>query len=320
MKKEKLGFFKKLYLVITDFRTYPFLVKHEKFFKSILYLIILTFIISIVFTTNLILKFNNMLDEVIENYNDKVPEFELSDGTLKVSEKFSEKINSETYIVINTDYTYDEYIKTKEYGNLVIYDTIAIINSDKIILETPASILNLPFEEVNYEVNKNEFFNILKQSRWNLGLLPYVITIYLSVFVGYFSAVFIKILLLAWLISIICFFTGVRLNFKNYIKVAIYAYTLPLIIELISYCLIGTIKNYAYYTNLLLTYVYIIYAIRAIRLDAFILMFSKRNIKKYTTQEFENELNKYNELVKNDKVNVEVDKENKEKEDENKEN
>lgn len=299
MKKEKLGFFKKLFLVITDFRTYPFLVKHEKFFKSVLYLLALTLIISAIFTTNLILKFNSVLDNVIENYNDKVPEFELSNGTLGVGEKYSEKINPETYLVINTDYTYDEYIETKEYGGLVIYDTIAIINSDKMMIETPTFILKVSFNELNYEINKNDFYDVLKQSKGNLSLIPYIVTIYISVFIGYYIAVFIKVLFLACLISVICFFTGVRLNFNNYIKIAIYAYTLPLIMELVSYCLVGSIKDYAYYTTLLLTYVYIIYAIRAIKLDAFIMIFSKKNVKRSTTSEFENELNKYNELVKN---------------------
>ena len=34
MKKEKMSFFKKMFLVLTDFRSYPFLIKYEKFYKS----------------------------------------------------------------------------------------------------------------------------------------------------------------------------------------------------------------------------------------------------------------------------------------------
>ena len=34
MNKEKLTFFKKAFLVVTDFRSYPFLIKHEKFRKG----------------------------------------------------------------------------------------------------------------------------------------------------------------------------------------------------------------------------------------------------------------------------------------------
>lgn len=309
MKKEKLGFFKKLFLVITDFRTYPFLVKHEKFLKSFLYLVTLTLIISIIFTTNIILKFSDALNNVVENYDEAVPEFELVNGILNIDNKYNEKINSDSFIVIDTDYTYEEYTKTKEYGSLVIYDTIILVNKDKIFIETPTSILNIPFNELEYEIDKESFYNLLTENYNILYYISFLSTLYISVFIGYFTAVLLKVLLLACLISVICFFTGVKLNFNNYIKIAIYAYTLPLIIELISFCLVGSVKDYAYYTTLFLTYIYIIYAIRAIRLDAFIMMFSRKNKGKCTPIEFENELNKYNDLVNNNEPKQEKDEE-----------
>ena len=117
-----------------------------------------------------------------------------------------------------------------------------------------------------------------------------------------------------------CMLTGVRLNFKNYIKIAIYAYTLPFIMELISLCLGVSGKDYVYYTSSLLTYIYIIYAVRAIRLDAFIMLFSKKENVKHTSVEFENELKKYNEIVNNDITkNTNKEDETKEKKEDNEE-
>ena len=61
--------------------------------------------------------------------------------------------------------------------------------------------------------------------------------------------------------------------------------------------MVGTIKDYARYTIVMLTYVYAIYAMRAIKLDAFIVMFSGKKNVKHTSSEFEKELEKYKELI-----------------------
>ena len=162
MKKEKLGFFKKLFLVVTDFRTYPFLVKHEKFYKSFLYLIKLVLILSLVLTLNIISNFSDVLQVVIENYDEAIPEFELVDNELNVTEKYSKKINNETYFVINTDYTYEEYIKTKEYSALVIYDAKTFVNSDGIVIEVSDQLpYGIAFKDFDYETNKQSLYEDL---------------------------------------------------------------------------------------------------------------------------------------------------------------
>lgn len=235
MKKEKLGFFKKLYLVITDFRTYPFLIKSEKFFKSVLYLVTLTFILSAIFSLNLFSKFNKNLTSVTENYEELVPEFELVNGKLDVDAIYNEKLNTESFLVINTDYTYEEYINTKEYSSLVIYDNVTLVNSDKITVNTPYSILKINFDEFKFDMNKDGFYTLLTQDL--LSYIPYFIILFLSVFCGYFVAAFFKVISLSFIIAIISIFTGVRLNFKNYIKISIYAYSLPLIIEMLAFCI-----------------------------------------------------------------------------------
>ena len=300
MKKEKLGFLKKLFLVITDFRTYPFLVKNEKFLKSILYLITLTIVVSLIFTANIFLKMDSILKKGIENYHEIMPEFELSNGYLDVDTKYNEKAGNEFFLVINTDYTYEEYTKTKEYSGLVIYNTIILVNNDKIMVEIGNEpVYEIIFKDFEYMTNKDKLYEEIINVYEGPLYISYLITLYISVFIGYFMAILIKILFLSCLISIICSLTGIRLNFKNYIKLAIYSYTLPLIIEVVAFCLGVGNKDYTYYTILFLTYIYIIYAIRAVRLDAFIMMFSNKSIKKHTSTEFENELKKYNELINN---------------------
>ena len=105
--------------------------------------------------------------------------------------------------------------------------------------------------------------------------------------------VIIRIIFIALIASIISLFFGIKASFSNYIKLAIYAYTLPFIIEVISICIVGTIKDYAYYTSLALTYVYILYALRAVKLDAFLTLLGEdkkgNGIKNVIEKMMENE-------------------------------
>lgn len=300
MKKENMGFFKKIFLVVTDFRTYPFLVKYEKFYKSILYLLGLIFFTSIILTVNITLKVNNTLKMIAENYDEIVPEFELTDGILDVKKTYRQKLDEEFFMVLDTNYTYEEYKKTDEYLNLVIYDNVLLVNKDKITLELYGEPNeSIPdFKNVGININKNELYQIIKEFLSNQEYKLYtILAIFISIYVLYLKAMFIKILFLTFIISIICLARGIMLNYCSYAKIAIYSYTLPLILDVLATCLVGYGKDYTYYTTLALTYVYIIYAIRAIRLDAFIMMFSKNVKIKNAPIEFKKELDKYNELI-----------------------
>lgn len=303
MKKDRLGFLKKLILVITDFRTYPFLVKHEKFRNSLLYLIKLTLLISLCLTLYVMINFNNTLNFVVENYNDEIPQFELKDGELTVDEKLSERINNSSYLVINTDYSFDEYSKTKEYASLVKYDEVTIVNKDVISIEYVSADLKINFDEMYFDIDKQGLYEeLLRLLNDKSDKIILSITLFIVLFISYFTIVLSKIIMLSLIISIISTFSGIHLNFRNYIKIAIYAYTLPLIFDALATLIVGSGKDYTYYATLMLTYVYIIYAVRAIKLDAFIMLFSGRKNAKHSTSEFEKELQKYNEQVGNDEL------------------
>ena len=66
---------------------------------------------------------------------------------------------------------------------------------------------------------------------------------------------------------------------------------------MVTTCLVGPGKSYTYWASVLLLYVYLLYAVRAIRLDAFIMMFSRKENVRHNSQEFENELEKYKENI-----------------------
>lgn len=90
----------------------------------------------------------------------------------------------------------------------------------------------------------------------------------------------VEIIFLTLLTSIVATIFGIRIDFKNYLKIAIYAVTLPYIIEVISVLVVGSVKDYAVITSNVLSYVYIFYAIRAVKLDAFLLFLNSNQNKK----------------------------------------
>ena len=234
MEKEKIGFFRKLILVITDFRSYPYLVKHEKFYKSFLYLLKLVLILSLIFSINLIYDYSKVFKNLVNNYDEIVPEFELKNGTLNVYEKYSQKLNKNSYLIIDTDYKFDEFKATKDYSNLLLYDNVTLINSDKIIFKVGGEIQSiLSFNELEGELSKDilhsEIIRIIDEKEY----IVYIAVAILSIFIAYFMYTFGRIIFLTLIVLIICGIYGIHLNFKNYMKIAIYSYTLPLIFELL---------------------------------------------------------------------------------------
>lgn len=319
-KKEKLGFFKKMFLVMTDFRTYPFLVKHEKFSKTFLYLLTLVLIVSLILALNIMLSLDVALDSIVENYENNVPEFELSNNTLNVSEKIGLELSENSYLLVNTDYKYDEYRKLKEYGKLYLYDTVTLVTKDKILVEfrgVPQYDIN--FSEFNYELDKQGLLDELLAYSTDEGYKLYLsFSIYIIVFMTYFILIMFKVLFVSCVVAIMGAIFGIQLNLANYLKIGIYSYTLPLILEVIAICIVGEIKDYAHYATLMLTYVYAIYVMRAIKLDAFIIMFSNKKNIKHTSSEFEEELRKYRELVQKEENNTEKDESENDKQDDDK--
>ena len=294
-KKEKLNFFEKVFLAITDFRVYPFLLRNEKIGNAILYVITLVLVMSAILTVNLVSKINVVFEELIDNYDVTVPDFELKDSKLDVREVISKALNSKSYLLINTNYSYEQLKNTEDYENLFIYDSSIIITSDKIVMESDGEgVIELDFSDVAFNMNKSEMFNeLLKYQSNQVSKIKTDLYIYLTVAITYLFVVIVRVIFIALIASIISLFFGIKASFSNYIKIAIYAYTLPFIIEIISVCVVGTIKDYAYYTSLALTYVYVLYALRAVKLDAFLTLLGgdkkENGIKNVIEKMMENE-------------------------------
>ena len=280
-EQKKFSFFKKMALAITDFRIYPYVLKTESVWKSFGYFIKLLLIVVLLMSTYFCGAIFSNVESFIENYNNIVPEFKFKNGVLSVEETKSLKIDDDTFLVIDTDQTYDEYSNSDAYKENTRYDTRIFVNSDAISYEDyQGSGFRLMLKDMECSFNKESLYTyitIMYENPWNKCII--FLTVYVAVFVGYFISKFFEILIIALIASVICTLFRMKINTKNYFKVAFYAVTLPYLIEAISIMCVGSIKEYTVVVTTLLTYIYVFYAIRAIKLDAFLLIVTNAQSK-----------------------------------------
>lgn len=273
-EQKRLSFFKKMALAITDFRIYPYVLKTESVWKSFCYFIKLILIVALLMSTYFCGAIFSNIESFIENYNNIVPEFKFKNGVLLIEESENLKIDDDTFLVIDTAKTYDEYRNSKEYTENTRYDTRIFVNSDAISYENyQGSGFRVMLKDMECSFDKASMYaymTTMYENTWNKCAV--FLTVYIAVFVGYFISKIFEVLIIALIASVICTLFRMKINTKNYFKIAFYAITLPYLIEAISIMCVGSIKEYTVIVTTLLTYIYVFYAVRAIKLDAFLLI------------------------------------------------
>lgn len=273
-KQKKLGFFKKMFLAITDFRVYPYILKTENFWKSFGYFLKLILLVSLLITSYIAGSIFGEMDAFIENYNVVVPEFTFQSGELLINESGNVKIDDDTLLIIDTSKTYEEYEKSSEYNENTRYNVRIFVNKDSISYETYyGGGFRFLLGDIEQNFNKTSLYDYISElyeSTMNKFIMFFVI--YFSTFIGYlFSKVF-EILIIALISSVICASFRMKINASNHFKIAFYVVTLPYLLEAISIMCVGSIKEYTVIVTTLLSYIYVFYAVRAIKLDAFLLI------------------------------------------------
>lgn len=262
----KISFFAKIYLAITDFRFYPYVVQKEKFINALAYFVCFILLMSVILTAGVSVKMLNWLDGFSEIYNEQVKDFAVSDGVLDMSENVEFDYNN---VWIYTD-------DTKNIEDIDVYDLdvddydVSIIALKDCILVGNANVgfVMSDYSEFNIKMTKQDLYGALQQILSNIGFkLLLVFSVFGGVFVAYLLAKFINVLFVSFMLWLLGYMFRTKYKFKHYLEIAFYVVTLPIIIEVISIMAIGTITEYTYITYYLLLYVYMYYAIRALKLD-----------------------------------------------------
>ena len=142
--KEKVvnkKFFKKVWYSITKFEQYPAMAI-EGLKRAIIYLIILTAIVSLFAMIGSLIETNKMMEELAQYIQDNIPEFTVTEG--KLSMEIAEPIIIENIeemaidrIVINPLAETEEQKAQSESENLMVGITVFLFK-DQVVLETKA--------------------------------------------------------------------------------------------------------------------------------------------------------------------------------------
>ena len=318
IKKERLGFFKRIYLAITDFRLYPF-VQREKTIAATSYFSLLLMLLTLFISLQFSLKVFDGISFINEGYDKLVPEFSLENGILNVEDKIYD-LDGEVKFAVDTSYKGEEFAKT-DLGKEIVYSkSFFVINSDGIVYSEDGGAVIYTFAPVSSKINKA----ILKQeiefvdSNLSVKVAIFFIT-WLVLFFAYFILKMINALFLILISYMLNFMFGMKLKFSNYYRIVMYALTLPLIIETVSLLYIGRIPEYATFAYQLLAYIYIFYALRALKLD--ILLISTpggsskekiENIIKKIENEVEEKLQRESKDIKEDESTDDIKKQDEE--------
>lgn len=282
-EESKISFFKKIKTSIVGLEDYQKLAV-QKIGSTIGYLsllmLIFAFFIAILLTHNFITTVSNV-KQYIET---QISEINFENNILKVTPNNNAEapiiIEDTTLLngklIIDTN-TVSEDKLNKYNDEIKGYTNGIIILKDKVMVK--AGVMTVPtginFEDISNQyhivkLDKQDIINMLEnESAWMI-YITFFITMYIYLFIIYFSTILVD----AILYSILAYFTGamskLKLKYSANYNIAVYALTLPIILNLI-YSIVNLMTGYTVkYFNIMymaITCIYIVTAILMIKSD-----------------------------------------------------
>ncbi len=261
----KLNFFARIYLAITDFRLFPYIVQKEKFVNALLYFLGFILLVSAILATSVSIKILSWLNDFMLVYDSQVEEFSIHSGELFLEKPMNFEFNNVQIYGDDTLTSKDIEKEINKIDNgqnfllLAVKDGIGIGNKEQ-------GMIFITYDQLN--TNKLEVYEMLKHSLTSaVSRLSFAGAILCGIFVSYLISKLIHAVFAALSLLLLGFIFRTKYKFIDYLKVAFYVMTLPIIVELVALLVIGKINGYATFTYFILMYVYMYYAIRALKLD-----------------------------------------------------
>lgn len=297
----KLNFFSRVYLAITDFRLYPYVVQKEKFVTAFAYFLCFMILVSIVLSANASFKVLNWMKEFSSVYNDQISNYVIRNGELSVKENMDIDFSKVKIYTDDTKKIDRENLNLKDSNNyrfvILAYKDAAAVGNNSF------GYVIFNYNELGININKEILYNVINMSLNSLLFkLSLVGIIFCGVFASYLITRFFYVLLITLMLLFLGFVFRTQYKFKDYMKVAFYVITLPTITEIIALIVIGELNEYANITYYLLSYVYMFYAIRALKLDNIIISTQEKIMNMKSESEKANDLLSEEKMKKNEQV------------------
>ena len=262
----KLGFFARMYLAITDFRLYPYVVQKEKWTKALRYFLRFILFVSIVLSISGMIKIHHWLSEFMPEYQDRITEFEVNNGELTVDKNMDfDFLGVKIYTTDEKDFEevdmrlldLDKY----QFSILAFKDSLAIGNSG-------FGYALFPYQQMKGTMNKQELYSKINRMMTH-RIYQFIFTslLLISLFIILSITRLSYIVLITLMLMLLGFVFKIKYRFRDYMKASAYIITLPTITEVIALICVGGINDYATITYYLLCYVYMFYAVRALKLN-----------------------------------------------------
>ncbi len=272
----KLNFFARIYLAITDFRLYPFIVQKEKFIHALLYFLGFILLVTAILSTGVTVKILNWLNDAMLIYNSQVPEFTITDGILDLDKNIDISFD-DIRVLGNDNYTISNV--EERLGDINVKENMIILFlKDGVSVGSKDNGFRIFEYGRDLNTNKKEVYMGMEYALSSVVFkLSLAVGILCGIFVAYLISKFIHILFITVALMFLGLVFNTKHKFIDYMKVAFYVITLPIITEIIALMVIGEINTYASITYFLLMWVYMYYAIRALKLD-YIIMSTQQKI------------------------------------------
>lgn len=218
MNETKLGFFSRFYYSITSFEKYRLFLRQSTG-KAVVYLLLVSLIFSLAVHIPGMIKFNNIIDNLISNFNTMVPDFKLANGKLEVDSKMPIILSEETYaVIIDTSPGADERVLDE-------YDTAMLITSDRIIQKNFVDKTTVDLDLFQELVITRDG---IKQALPVMKPLGIIMFIFMALY--FICCKFISALIISLIGKIINAAKHTGLSYRSIFKLSVYSMTLPLLV------------------------------------------------------------------------------------------
>ncbi len=268
MERSRIGFFRKVFYAITDFRLYPFIIK-ERTISAIGYFIKLVLISCAVLSVYFMILTSEFISEDLNSFMKKIPNFSVANGEVTFEEEKTIEANDFVTLVLKNDYAnnvnFSDYDDEKVYI-LVTKDYLRVGNVNNTEMAPAVSFEDVSlYDKAQMIDNINEFNNSF-EAKAMLYLMVVTFT--------FFYFLVRRTWLLLMYIFVLLIFDGLfylKLRFRDYFKISIYISTLPLILEMLAIAIGGKYSSTADFISFLIAGIYAFYALRAIRLNTLVM-------------------------------------------------
>ena len=284
---KNIGFFKKLWYSTTKFEKYSDMAI-EGFSSAIKYLIILTAIITVFSTISSLIGMHKLVEDLAKYIEDNIPEFTYQDG--KINMELSEDMviddiqyNGIDKVVLSPNTEEDEAKEQIKKDNEIVGRTV-IFFKDQIILRTKNENNVINEQEYTYQdfikgytqedikqFNKAELIEYMTGTGMYNYYYRYAISAFISLLIySLVSELLLNALQLAILGLVTTLVARIKITFVTIYNMAIYALTLPTILNII-YIVINYFTtfttNYFQVAYITIAYIYLAAAIFIIKDD-----------------------------------------------------